>query len=204
MQADPSAPRPLERERRDFVLRELQAGWRVLDLGCGDGRFTGAIAAAGAASVVGVDISAEAIGRASASYPSLEVREIAVGEGLPFADGEFDCVFCSEVIGQVVDVVGLLSEARRVLKPGGRLLLTTPYHGRLKSVLTALVGFERQFSVWQPQLRFFTKRSLGELVGGFGFEELLIRAVGGRVLVRDSLFLAATRASYAVSGRSAP
>lgn len=192
-------PLPLWRERLEIVLGEVRPGWRVLDLGCGDGRFSAAIAEAGAA-VVGVDVSAEALGRARRRSPELEFRAVAPGGRLPFADAEFDCVFCSAAIAQVVDVAAFMSEVRRVLKPQGRLLLTTPYHGRLKNVVTAIHSFDEHFSPMGPQLRFFTKRTLGELAASFGFERIRLRAVGGPPLMREQIFLSAARGTYGVAG----
>jgi ubiquinone/menaquinone biosynthesis C-methylase UbiE len=51
---------------------------------------------------------------------------------LPFKDNSFDVVWASEVIEHVADTARWLSEVRRVLAPSGRLLVTTPSHGRLR------------------------------------------------------------------------
>ena len=53
------------------------------------------------------------------------------GAPLPFAEDAFDVVWAGEVLEHVADVVGLLAEVRRVLRWGGTLLVTTPWHGRL-------------------------------------------------------------------------
>jgi SAM-dependent methyltransferase len=70
----------------------------------------------------------------------------------------------------VRDVQLLLSEARRVLRPGGRLALTTPAHGRTTALRLLLRGFEREFDPLSPHLRFFTAKSLRGLLDGMGFE----------------------------------
>lgn len=51
---------------------------------------------------------------------------VDIERGLPFADAQFDLLWCSEVIEHLHDVPGALDEFRRVLKPGGRMVLTTP------------------------------------------------------------------------------
>lgn len=57
-------------------------------------------------------------------YPA--ARRVDIERGLPFADAQFDLLWCSEVIEHLHDVPGALREFRRVLKPGGRMILTTP------------------------------------------------------------------------------
>lgn len=102
-------------------------GRRVLDLGCGSGY--GAARIAGVASAVtGVDIAADAIAFAKARYaaPNLDYRQVVADAALPFDDGSFDVVLSFQVIEHVVDEAGYLREARRVLRPGGVLILITP------------------------------------------------------------------------------
>jgi len=66
----------------------------------------------------------------------------------------------AETIEHVRDVQLLLSEVRRVLRPGGTLALTTPAHGRLTGLAVLARGFERSFDPLSPHVRFFTARSL--------------------------------------------
>ena len=57
---------------------------------------------------------------------------------LPLAHAAVDLVWCSETLEHVADALGLLQEIRRVLRPGGRLLLTTPAHPRWRRTAIAL------------------------------------------------------------------
>jgi len=124
------APDPLPgfdvARRRAFLLEHVRGGERVLDLGCGEGDFAAAAAQAGPAEVLGVDVAAEAVRRARARHPDLRFERVE--DALPAQDASFDLVWCSEVLEHVLDTATLLSEARRVLRTGGLLLVTTPGH----------------------------------------------------------------------------
>jgi ubiquinone/menaquinone biosynthesis C-methylase UbiE len=100
-------------------------GRRVLDLGCGKGRFAAHLARLGA-DVVGLDLSAGMLAHAS----GLD-RVRASAKRLPFVDGTFDAVVAIEVIEHVGAVGLVLDEARRVLKPGGRLAIVDKNVGAL-------------------------------------------------------------------------
>lgn len=99
---------------------------RVLDLGCANGCQSVHYLEAGAASVIGVDIDAGAIAAAVAQYDdprmSFHVSEI---RRLPIDDASVDVILSCDVFEHVADVPGLLAECRRVLAPGGVLLIGT-------------------------------------------------------------------------------
>jgi SAM-dependent methyltransferase len=102
-------------------------GQRVLDFGCGSGYGSAEIAET-AARVVGVDVSDDAIVYAREHFvrDNLAFQCIDPEGALPFADGSFDTVLSFQVIEHVPDPARYLSEIRRVLVPGGRLVLATP------------------------------------------------------------------------------
>jgi SAM-dependent methyltransferase len=115
-----------EHLHRYAFARGLVGGLRVLDAACGEG-YGSALLAGHAASVVGVDRSAEAIGHARRRYAvdNLEFCE-ADCTALPFDDGTFDAVVSFETLEHLSDQEGLLAEFRRVLGPAGWLLVSTP------------------------------------------------------------------------------
>jgi len=178
--------------RREFLLGEAKPGDRALDLGCGDGDFTAELVAAGAVPV-GVEIAQAAIERARTKHPGLDFRLAPVDGPLPLEDNSFELVWSSEVIEHVADTARWLSEVRRVLTQGGRLLLTTPDHPRLHRLALAVRGFERHFEPRGDHLRFYTRRSLRELLADFGFDELSIEGAGGFPLARTTLLASARR-----------
>ena len=181
--------------RRAFLLAAVDRGDRVLDVGCGEGAFCAELEAAGA-HPFGVDIAEQAVARARARHPHLRFEMVAPHGPLPFDDAEFDVVWASEVIEHVADTARWLSELRRVLRSGGRLLLTTPYHGRLKAATLALARFESQFDPLGQHLRFYTRRSLRELLQVFGFEDVDVATAGGPPLWRRTLLARARRRRF--------
>ncbi len=185
---DALAPPDFE-ARRAFLLRETRAGDRALDLGCGTGAFAAVLAQAGARPV-GVEVAEAAARRARAQHPELSFRLAPIDGPLPFDQSSFELVWCSEVIEHVADTARWLSEVRRVLTPGGRLLLTTPAHGRLR---VALGGIERFSEPLGDHLHLYTRRSLTETLGDCGFREIQVRAVGGLPLLKRMLLARAVR-----------
>jgi ubiquinone/menaquinone biosynthesis C-methylase UbiE len=180
---------PLLGPRLAFLRAEVRPGDRALDVGCGAGEFTAALAQAGA-QAIGVDVAQAALERARERHPALDFRLVPLDGPLPFADSAFELVWASEVIEHVADTARWLSEVRRVLAPRGRLLLTTPSHGRL---LLALGGIERFSEPLGDHLHLYSKRSLRSLLDDFGFERIEVRAVDGPPLLRRSLFARASR-----------
>ena len=175
--------------RRRFALDNIAEGETVLDLGCGAGDLAADLAAAGAR-VIAADVAQAALDRVARRHPQLERRLVAIDGPLPFADGAFEAVWSSEVIEHVADTGQWLSEVRRVLAPRGRLLITTPSHGRLR-LLTG--GIERYSEPLGDHLHLYTARSLRELLREFDFGDIDVRAAGGAPLARRLLLARAVR-----------
>jgi SAM-dependent methyltransferase len=111
--------------RYAFAAR-LAHGKRVLDAGCGAG-YGSAELAGQAFSVTGADVAAEAVDFARANYPLPNLSfEQASCDRLPHRDGCFDLVVAFEVIEHLERWSEFLQEARRLLAPGGQLIVSTP------------------------------------------------------------------------------
>ncbi len=183
--------------RRRFLLDRVSAGERVLDVGCGEGAFAEELLRAGA-SVVGIDVAEEPLRRARARTPKLELRLVGAEDPWELEDASFDVVWAGEVIEHVADTAAWLSEVRRVLRSGGSLLISTPAHGPLTLARAALSSgaFARHFDPRGDHLRFYSRRTLSELLSDFGFEQLDVRSAAGVPGARRLLLAHALRSRF--------
>jgi SAM-dependent methyltransferase len=118
----------------------LQPGDKVLDLGCGFGRHAFEAARRGA-SVVALDAGRDEVEGVAATFAAMvEAGELTEGSlhanvvqgdalHLPFPDGAFDRVICSEVLEHIPDDLAAMAELTRVLRPGGTMAITVPRFG---------------------------------------------------------------------------
>lgn len=129
---------------------------RILDLGCGNGTLAAALQARGH-EVVAVDASADIVGT------------------------DFDVVISMEVIEHLYWPRKLLEAGYSVLKPGGRMILTTPYHGYLKNLALSLAGgWDKHFTVdWDGgHIKFFSRQTLTQFMQDAGFLNIDFCGVG--------------------------
>ena len=150
-------------ETRLRLLREAIAGSRAetaLDVGCGTGHVVSALAADGLRAT-GMDVSARAVELAAAAHPDCEFVQHGV-EALPWPveDASLDLVVAFEVVEHLMQPRRFFEGARDALAPGGRLVLTTPYHGRAKNMALALSSFDKHFAVDGDHIRFYTDAAL--------------------------------------------
>ncbi|MFE0672411.1 class I SAM-dependent methyltransferase [Streptomyces sp. NPDC058867] len=162
----------------------------ILDIGCGDG--TAAAVAAPLLTghrIIGVDWSQDALRRARARLPWCPVRGELTDGGLPFRSESADAVLFSEVVEHLVDPDAALDEIRRVLRPGGHLMLSTPNLAAWYNRGLLLAGVQPVFSEVSLRaihgrpgrevvghLRLYTARALKEFVAASGFE--VVRLAG--------------------------
>ena len=119
-------PGGLPLTERALELAGLASGARVLDLGCGEGVTAEHLERRFGLRVAGIDVSASLLREGRLRRPELDLRE-GVAERLPFADAVFDAVLAECVLSVVADPGTAVDECARVLRPGGRLVVSDLY-----------------------------------------------------------------------------
>lgn len=169
------------RRRTRWLLDRLDLtdGLRVLDAGCGLGSHLHLLAGTHRLDLIGLDLDADRLRRAGAEVPGAALARAAIAR-LPLADASVDRVLASEVLEHVPDDAAALAEVRRVLRPGGRLVLSVP-HARYpfwwdptNRTLEALgrPPIRRPgplVGIWTDHLRLYEPDALAALVAGAGF-----------------------------------
>ncbi len=175
----------------DELLRpHLKADSRVLEIGCGAGNLLVQAGVPGSYPI-GLDLSLQALTfvssrlREALSAPE-PIRSFAcvqsIGELLPLADSSVDCAILSEVIEHLEAPHASIREATRVLRPGGRLLITTPNYRSLWPLMEWTVdrlnmapkmGGEQHISKFDPTLLRNLMRECGLHAEYFGTIYLL-------------------------------
>src|SRR5213593_1920121 len=170
-----------ESMRVSLILRALEAlgpGQRILDVGCGDGSLT-SMFAQNSELVAGIEVSMEAC-RIAHSRGVGVTRADVENYAFPFQSESFNVVVAGEVIEHLTDPDEFLQEVRRVLRPRGYFLLTTPNLASWYNRLLLLLGYQphhTDVSFWHNvgklrplvdgssgHIRVFTLRALKELL----------------------------------------
>lgn len=124
----------------NYDILGLRSGDRILDLGCGFGRHAYEAARRGA-HVIALDAGEDEVNGVAGTFAAMveqgelspETTKVGVVRGdalhLPFADGTFDRVLCSEVLEHIPNDIGAMNELARVLRPGGTMAITIPRFG---------------------------------------------------------------------------
>ena len=137
----------LARFVEDICRRVTDRRPRILDVGCGTGANLLMLSEYGDAE--GVDLSEDAL--AFCRERGLEKVKLGAGEQLPYDDGTFDLVTAFDVVEHMDDDLAGLSEMRRVLRPGGRVLLFVPAFMFLWGVQDDVSNHRRRYRL--PELR---------------------------------------------------
>jgi SAM-dependent methyltransferase len=156
-----------EPERRALFSRYVGGpDRRVLDVGCRYGALTRSYLDGN--DVVGVDVDREAL--AEAAKLGIETHWADADAPLPFPDASFDVVVAGELLEHIRDPAGLVDEAARVLRPGGRIVGSVPNGFRLKHRLRFLAGLEPDED--PTHLHLFSAGKIHALLAGWDEPEL--------------------------------
>jgi 2-polyprenyl-3-methyl-5-hydroxy-6-metoxy-1,4-benzoquinol methylase len=170
----------------------------VLDAGCGNGSFISLFQNRNW-QLHGSDLSPTGIEIASRTYPDINFF-LADGQSIyeDFLEtvGPVDVVISTEVIEHIYDPRGFLRNCFGLLKPGGTIVLTTPYHGYLKNVMLALTGkMDQHFTVrWDHgHIKFWSRKTLTLVLAETGFTNIEFAGSGRIPYMWKSMALKATK-----------
>ncbi len=155
---------------------------RILDVGCGNGALAGQLHELGH-DVTGIDLSEEGITVARKAWPGVRFELMAADARMLQTLGcePFDVIVSTEVIEHLYAPRPFISGCWDGLKPGGRLILTTPYHGYLKNLVLALTNhWDRHADpLWDGgHIKLWSRRTLGKLLMEKGFENITFQGAG--------------------------
>ena len=145
----------------------------LLDFGCGKGAMLSRLLLTKPRlKVHGLDISKTALQTIKRLIPKGKFILIKEGKRLPYKNDMFDFILATDVLEHILDTEWAFEELTRVLAPGGRILMTVPYHGMVKNILCTFIAFDQYFEPSQAHIRFYTKRNLKSYVRRYRLEIL--------------------------------
>lgn len=160
--------------------KDLAGLRRHLDVGCGPGTFIGSLESEHHST--GIDIGAAQIAYAREHYGRVDRKFAVVDPGpLPFADETFDAVTVIELIEHLPpeENASLVRESLRVLRPCGKLLVSTPNYGGFWPVVEALVNRLGKISYEDQHITHYDRASLHDLLARAGGTDISVRAYMG-------------------------
>lgn len=140
---------------------------KTCDVGCGEGYVTAEINKI--VPTTGLDISNDALRIARNLFPNIDFIQGDI-LNLPFKDNSFDTIVAVEFIEHVIDTKKMFSEFKRVLKPGGNLIMLVPEFNFLKNLLITLFYWEETFDPNGEHIRFYSFKSLKNVLEENSFE----------------------------------
>jgi 2-polyprenyl-3-methyl-5-hydroxy-6-metoxy-1,4-benzoquinol methylase len=181
-----------------FLFRYLgqSKAQKVLDIGCGNGLLTRE-AAGRCKTIVGLDSSKSGIDEARINCPKGKFFQKSVYDDLSDIEGEdFDLVYSTEVIEHLFYPRKLFQFARRKLRKGGLLFVSTPYHGWLKNVALSAAGkWDLHHSPeWDGgHIKFWSRHTLSSLFREEGFEVVHFHGCGRMPYLWASMVIVGTK-----------
>jgi 2-polyprenyl-3-methyl-5-hydroxy-6-metoxy-1,4-benzoquinol methylase len=179
-------------------LKDVPPGAVVMDAGCGNGSFIGLFQDR-RWQLHGSDLSPTGIAIARETFPNINFF-LADGQTL-YADflatvGRVDVVLSTEVVEHIYDPMGFLRNCYDLLKPGGKVILTTPYHGYFKNLMLAVTGqMDQHFTVlWDHgHIKFWSRKTLTKALETAGFTNVEFAGSGRLPYLWKSMVLKATK-----------
>lgn len=168
---------------------------RLFELGCGNGSVASCLSRHGW-DVTGVDASMDGIRHARAAYPDLKLFNGSAYDDLAAIYGRFPVVLSLEVIEHIYSPRHYVRTLMDLLEPGGRAIISTPYHGYWKNLALAMSGrMDAHFSaLWDHgHIKFWSMATLGQLLKEAGFADVQFVRVGRIPIVAKSMIAVARK-----------
>lgn len=176
---------------------DLKLGARVLDVGCGNGFACGEFLKRGCR-VVGIDLSEQGIALARGAHPEGRFEVLPADDKLLASLNEdpFDLIVSTEVVEHLYAPRAYAAGCFTALKPGGRFICTTPYHGYLKNLLLSLLGKWDAHAnpLWDGgHIKLWSRSTLTSLLRETGFTNIHFQGVGRFPYLWMTMVVAADR-----------
>ena len=164
----PLNERPLGGHRKLLAL--VPEGARVLDVGCSSGYLSRPLAESGS-TVTGLELDPEAAEQARAFCDQVLVGDVERMD-LPFEPASFDAVVCGDLVEHLRDPRAFFARVRPLIKPGGRIVLSTPNVANWAIRLSLLFGrfrYSERGILDRTHAHLFTRKTLKEALEGAGY-----------------------------------
>jgi 2-polyprenyl-6-hydroxyphenyl methylase/3-demethylubiquinone-9 3-methyltransferase len=169
----------------------------LFDLGCGNGSVAAHLSEH-SWNVTGVDPSLQGIAAANATYPQLKLEAGSAYDDLVTRFGRFPIVYSLEVVEHVYAPKDYAKTLFDLVEPGGKAIISTPYHGYLKNLALAVSGkMDAHFTVlWDHgHIKFWSIPTLTTLLKNTGFEDIHFLRVGRVPVLAKSMIAIAGKPS---------
>ena len=178
-------------------ISRLPIGSIIVDLGCGNGSLLGHVRDFGF-ELYGLDSSMSGLVQAEEAYPGIKFSLAELTSDLSSHDlaGKCDAVISTEVVEHVFLPRLFAANCYKMLKPGGILIISTPYHGYLKNLALAISGkLDPHFTaLWDyGHVKFWSRRTITNLLQEAGFVVERFRGVGRVPFLWKTMILIARR-----------
>lgn len=179
------------------VLKALSVE-RVLDIGAGNGKLCSVLSGKGY-QVVGIEYDKQGFEIACSTYPHIPFYNFGVQDS-PFPllkkEGPFDAVVSTEVVEHLFSPHLLPIYSKELLKEGGYIVLSTPYHGYIKNLVLSLLNkWDRHHtSLWHGgHIKFWSHKTITRLLEDNGFKVVNFFGVGRFPYLWKSMVVVAKR-----------
>jgi len=163
------------------ILKLIPRGkMKILDTGCGNGFIASRLSELGH-EVCGIDVSRDGIEISRKAYQNIRFEVFSVYDDLRSIVEEVDVVLSAEVIEHLYYPKSFLKNIYSSIRPGGCLIITTPYHGYIKNLALSLFNYwdKHHTADWEGgHIKFFSETTLSRLLKECGFTAIIFKNAG--------------------------